>query len=94
MTDDMIERVARAICYQNMIDDGYSEETSIRSADGEMSKNFRLQARAAIEAMREPTSEMCTAGHVAMENFTAQIEHRAITPIIWHSMIDAATQEK
>jgi hypothetical protein len=54
MTDDMIERVARAVAKcQNGEDD-----------DWEYYKN---EARAALAAMREPTEEMMLAGERANE---------------------------
>lgn len=58
---DMIERVARAICKDRYLDggtddDGWSDLTEMQRED------YRGNARAAIEAMREPTGEMCEAG--------------------------------
>jgi hypothetical protein len=79
----MIERVAQ-----------WLSDFDLDGAHSDYEKELHRAARAAIAAMREPTSEMCTAGHVAMENFTTQIEHRAITPIIWHAMIDAALRKE
>jgi hypothetical protein len=81
MTDDLVERVARAICTANGVD------PDIEHADkfGEILvnwMNFEPQARAAIAAMREPTEAMIKAGtaHGGQTN----------TDVIWQAMIDAA----
>jgi len=53
----MIERVARAICHERH--DEFNNWTTL----GEDEKiEFRNEARAAIEAMREPTGAMTAAG--------------------------------
>lgn len=80
MAESMVERVARAI----------------QSADFEMSRKavrgedtgdeYTVLARAAIEAMREPTREMDDAGRD--NNFM-----RYATPA-WQAMIDAALNEQ
>jgi hypothetical protein len=72
MTDDMIERVARAIGRAELLPD---------DADRHW-KRFEIHARAAIEAMREPTEAMLKA---------APFSHPLTN---WQAMIDAATQEK
>jgi len=73
---EMIERVAKAIAISGnggMWDDWYSDDQ----------KEFhRRRARAAIEAMREPTREMTDAVWV-MAGEADQAE-------IWSGMIDAA----
>jgi hypothetical protein len=51
----MIERVARKLAGQYMIDDGYGESSRASAEAGEMWKNFRRAAEVAIKAMREPT---------------------------------------
>ena len=72
--DDMIERVARAIGRAELLPD---------DADRHW-KRFEIHARAAIEAMREPTEAMCEAADVVECN---QPE------CIWQAMIDAALNE-
>jgi hypothetical protein len=67
MTDDMIEQVARAMCDV----DGGSQEVDVQY--------YRDMARAAIEAMREPTDEMLPA-----EMYEKTFRH------IWQKMIGAA----
>jgi hypothetical protein len=66
MSDNMIERVARAL---------YAMEYSGDSTTAEF---WERMARAAIEAMREPTQAMLDAG-----------EPQVLTETVWRSMIDA-----
>jgi len=73
MTDSMIERVARALLVA---------DRSAITPD-----YYQRMARAAIEAMREPTEAMLDAG----VNFR---ERNARTEQIWQAMIDAALKEK
>ena len=74
---EMVERVARAICKQR---------TGIRSGYETFSQNDIELARAAIEAMREPTSEIIKAHHVVPDDtdFTDRAARN------WSAMIDAA----
>lgn len=55
---EMVERVAKALCRQCGIEDGCSSEQADRAANSDMYLNFCAAARAAIEAMREPTEDM------------------------------------
>jgi hypothetical protein len=73
MPDSMIERVARALLVA---------DRSAITPD-----YYQRMARAAIEAMREPTEAMLDAG----VNFR---ERNARTEQIWQAMIDAALKEK
>ena len=73
MTDTTIERVARALLVA---------DRSAITPD-----YYQRMARAAIEAMREPTEAMLDAG----VNFR---ERNARTEQIWQAMIDAALKEK
>ena len=72
MTDTMIEQVARALLVA---------DRSAITPD-----YYQRMARAAIEAMREPTEAMLDAG----VNFR---ERNARTEQIWQAMIDAALSE-
>lgn len=83
---EMIERVARKMAGQYMIDDGFGEDSRRGAEQGEMWKNFRASARAAIEAMREPTEAMIDAAyeHALDENAKG----------VWQDMIDAALTDK
>lgn len=59
MTDNMVERVARAICRAGIC--GPRDHI-----EAEVNRNWRkfvLEARAAIAAMREPTEAMLDAGN-------------------------------
>ena len=66
---DMIERVARALC-------SYSEF---------MWQDNIPKAKAAIEALREPTEAMC--------NVSGYQHERDNAYRYWHNMIDAALKE-
>lgn len=65
----MLERVARAICMATRIDPDRkykSSDYSAATAPWEFAWHaFQPEARAAIEAMREPTMEMLEAGNAA-----------------------------
>ena len=76
-SDDMIERVARAIAEQN---------------HGSTWDEWIDEARAAIEAMREPTEAMINGLRIAQEcgDSTAALW----APLVWRAMIDAALGEK
>ena len=80
MPSEMVERVARAICASNDVDfDSVSEQVK---------QNCRLlDARAAIEAMREPTEAMVAEG---LRKPTGMIEWIAAVKVSWQAMIDEA----
>jgi len=78
MIDEMVERVARAILKEE------------RNLDLELSSDITKQsycryARAAIEAMREPTEAMLAAGDKKQDFYSG---------FIWQAMIDAALDGK
>ncbi|MCD1264107.1 hypothetical protein B5M44_03930 [Shinella sumterensis] len=76
----MIERVARAIV------ETPPEERQESTPDGwRIIRNFERTARAAIEAMREPTEGM---QHVGLEFDYHNVES------LWQAMINAALEEK
>lgn len=81
---EMIERVARAIC----LADG-AEEDGIQLVPGE---TYRDYARAAIEAMREPTRHMAHVGGVTVQDETMATDglSQHIACEAWREMIDAA----
>jgi hypothetical protein len=74
---DMIERVARAIC-----------EAERMNPDDALGGwvHWQEAARAAIEAMREPSEEMLFAGHRAIKAPDRMLPSRAA----WLAMIDVA----
>ncbi len=77
MSDKMIKRVARALCRQYELDDGFSPEQAERAANSEMYRNFRAAARAAIEAMRELPGEpgpRYTAGEYSRRTQEAMVD--------------------
>jgi hypothetical protein len=75
MTDDMIERVARAIYV-------------VDAQDTDGAGVYQRMARAAIAAMREPTEAMINGLRIAQEcgDSTAALW----APLVWRAMIDAA----
>lgn len=75
---EMIERVARAIC-----------ETTSGTGDDHQWEMFVDEARAAIEAMREPTPQMVDSG-MACEAGTFEEDIQRI----FKTMIDTALSEQ
>jgi hypothetical protein len=92
--NEMIERVAEAICTADERDGGlpWSFIRTLKHA----SKGYHDKARAAIAEMREPTEAMCEAGdREAQEQFlySTAAEERAIVLVIadaFRKMMDAA----
>lgn len=70
----MIEKVARAIRAADMAHAGVDDWPAWESANGEWKDVYRLRARAAIEAMREPTEEMIDAGIEAKMKLYERLE--------------------
>lgn len=74
--NEIIDRIAQAICNAGKGQPAWDEAT-------EYQRDFhRAEARAAIEAMREPTKAMLLAGHGANLCDNA--------PEVWQAMIDEA----
>ena len=100
----MVERVARAICWASGYDpDGRDEDTlpENESIDGWLNcYGFKPEARAAINAVREPTHRMTVAGHTALDE-TEHTQTKALGHLmgrmafvdVWQAMIDAALKE-
>lgn len=90
---DMVEKVARAIAKE-------IDCVDWTAPDNTMSHSERLNAialdaaRAAIEAMREPTEEMCDAGGAYLNGFDALGEHTAAYAArgTFEAMIDTALE--
>ena len=78
---EMIERVARAMCQS----DGDDPERYWR--------DYEVNARAAIEAMREPTEAMIAAGHLNDPLGCDVADAAAVYPAVWEGMINAALSE-
>lgn len=86
----MVERVARAICLQFNLDDGYADNSVLRgSIEMGMWRNHVSQARAAIAVMRKPTEAMT---YAAWEHLDGGYSHERITEAV-RAMIDAALNE-
>ena len=80
--NEMIERVARAICF---------DQCKVNGCRCGAERHFFAVARAAIEAMREPTDIMREEG---LAELILQREHPATDPsAIFNAMIDAALTE-
>lgn len=98
----MIERVARAISNADVAnaEDGWEQNPPVTKED------YRKMARAAIEALREPTAAMLAAGYCPDLNNAPQFAldesldelnawwARLSPEDIWPSMLDAALAEK
>lgn len=87
----MIERVARAMC----ADDSPHNDWDSRDMSDFTRDAWRKMAKAAIEAMREPTDEMIAAGEA--EFFEHLPEARdwtlSYTKTAYEAMIDAALKD-
>lgn len=81
---DMVEKVARALCRQVS-----SLESECNCEDCHGWPEWKRHARAAIEAMREPTLEMNTAGFNEWLIWQDQGPCSASYPV-YQAMIDAA----
>ena len=82
----MIERVARAIV------ENPPEERQESTPDGwRIIRNFERTARAAIEAMREPTDEMVRA---MIWQVNAWQDEKGTDQDVWYAPIDAALKEQ
>jgi len=86
-----VERVARAICQASLVADGYGGSTG----DARRELEVRVEvgwsgcaglARAAIQAMREPTEAISSAGPPRL---TEALTYRDMNDL-WRAKIDAA----
>ncbi len=66
MSDEMVRKVARAICLEFWVDNDMSELEAAVVTDRDWPR-WVPEARAAIEAMRIPSDEMCLAGFRAAD---------------------------
>ena len=95
MGEDMVERVARALCRV----DSHPENATM---DGKpLWMDYIPEARAAIEAMREPTGAMAKAGAGAELTTSYGGEYNTFDYLsgenaadVWRDMIDAALNQK
>ena len=80
---EMVERVAKALYIAEIGPAIGPFDWDIDEAGEVAARNYRKMARAAIEAMREPTEAMVRAGGDVTES-------DAIAIATWHAMIDEA----
>lgn len=86
----MIERVARAICQAG---DSACDPSDVAylggGKDGPLWQAYVPEAKAAIEAMREPTEAMAfTGGNVVVDE-----DMSIVGKDVWQAMIDAALKD-
>jgi len=104
MTDNMIERVARALCRVNNLESRARAGINVMydsdwlQYENASWKNHENEARAAVDAMREPTEEMVTAGLAKVDEPSYMVTRGYIADhdlrIGWRAMIAAALGEK
>ena len=94
---EMVEKVARALCAASseqwrsgtyQLRTGPNFEWEDHEAD-DLNNHWRSKARAAIEAMREPTISMIDAG-----DFREAGNGPDLVAAMYHAMIDAALKEE
>ena len=99
----MVERVARALCVAGHIPEGcgWTDDEKREFAD-EHWRAWEKEARAAIQAMREPTDAMIEAGAIATKDVSRDDQGRRVTTYLaidrisaaYRSQIDAALAEQ
>lgn len=84
----MVEKVARAICRSMLQDPDIDYE--VHHQDGLVKgwKMYEMEARAAIQAMRDPTGNMVDAGCFCQPSPFGDASS------VWKAMIDAALSEE
>jgi hypothetical protein len=89
---EMVERVARAL-YERRWREVKGQAEQQREQQFELSvyrEHYLADARAAIEAMREPTEGMFIAGVACMAAFADHPDQNMSFPILWGHVIDEA----
>jgi hypothetical protein len=84
---EMVERVARALCEQSYAKSDEKLPWYWHSETSDERDEWRAMARAAIEAMREPTDRMCNSGAAKWDDDWCT-ETNALN--MWQAMIDEA----
>jgi hypothetical protein len=89
--NEMIERVARAICV-----DEYEDPDELLDTNDPVWTDYISRARAAIEAMREPTDAMKEAGGNGVCGIIQDVGDKSEKHFVrlWHCAIDAALEDK
>lgn len=88
----MVERVARAICAAEELDWNEQSDPQRSGSGNDDTEAFRHMARAAIEAMREPTEEMAWAGWGAARWDVGQ-EGIEAPANVWTAMLTTALKD-
>lgn len=86
---EMVERVAMAVHKTLEFERAFANTNEMvpwGKANDDQKLHARIIARAAIEAMREPTKEMLSDGELSIGGLPA-------TLAVWEAMIDAALQD-
>lgn len=89
---EMIEKVARAICRAGIC----GPRSHLDEQENLHWRSFEIQAKASIEALREPTTEMVTAAmapYVYGNDEKMNETFRTTILGYWQAMIDAAQNE-
>lgn len=84
---EMVERVAKALWTQAGYFGDWDSTDWIKGPSPYFREQFRAQARAAIEAMREPTHVMLSRGNTAAQDYGLG---RSPELGVWRAMIDEA----
>lgn len=89
---ELVERVARAICKSRFMNGGNEDDDGWDDLPKAHKQQRLIEARAAIEAMREPTEAMIDAGEPEFYEWMFGQEDwtRPMVPQGWRAMIDAA----
>jgi len=93
MSNEMIEKVAKAIA---VIDCGHAQDTDFfkRYWDMVMAADYHLMARAAIEAMREPTDEQRNHYFDLKRESGSTEAYSTFEDATWLMMIEACLKER
>lgn len=92
----MVRRVARALCKAAGYDPDTTEDICVHG-DPEshyLWAKYRVRARAAIEAMREPTELMISEGESACSLGIGKPCDDEALPRVWRDMVDAALHQR
>lgn len=91
-----LEEVARALYerWNNVPACGPSKPwDELQSSLPGQAEFFREQARAAVEALREPSAHMSVEGHEAAEKALGAMFHYPLADPVWQAMVSALLSE-
>lgn len=94
-----VERMARAICHQTSIDDGYPDgPVLLESIEAGMWRNHVEAAKAALAAILEPSEMMILTGYNSGARFEIDAPPHANAMskvrVMWGTMVMAALEEE